>query len=108
MRTSVGLTILGLFLVIAESCSAQGPSGGNDSDDSNDNGGGTGGVAGAGIGGSVGGTAGGAMCLNGQTSCNGTCTTLATDFRHCGMCNHVCANGQTCSASQCTCTAGLQ
>lgn len=106
MRTALGLTVLGSLLVIGASCSAQGTGGGNNSDDSDDSGG-TGGVAGAGIGGSLGGTAGGSQCAVGQLVCSSGCTTVASDPRHCGMCNNACAPSQSCTNGQCSCTLGL-
>jgi endo-1,4-beta-D-glucanase Y len=94
LRITVGLSFVGLLVLGALSCSdVQGGA----TDTGGDDNGGTG----------NGGTGGGANCAVGQLSCNGTCTTVANDLRHCGMCNNACGSSQSCNSGVCTCTAGL-
>ncbi len=108
MRTTLGLIVFGALLVLGASCSAQGTGddGGNSSN--NDSGGtGTGGVSGGGGIGATSGTAGGSQCAVGQLVCSSGCTDVGSNPTHCGMCNHACGAGQSCSGGQCTCTLGL-
>lgn len=42
-----------------------------------------------------------AVCDAGQTMCNGTCATLASDNRNCGTCGHACASGTSCMYGIC-------
>jgi hypothetical protein len=52
-------------------------------------------------------------CAEGQTSCNGTCTSVMTDARNCGTCGNVCSGmgagcqGGVCSLKQCAAKATL-
>jgi hypothetical protein len=47
-------------------------------------------------------------CANGQTSCNGTCTSTTSDPKNCGKCANACASGQVCSQGTCAanCSGG--
>ncbi|HEU0115099.1 MAG TPA: hypothetical protein VFQ80_10505 [Thermomicrobiales bacterium] len=53
----------------------------------------------------------GGLCRNGVctacpgdlTACNGNCVDLQTDDRHCGSCEHACADGQRCVGGNCVC-----
>lgn len=47
----------------------------------------------------------GCACLCGHTSCNGACTSTASDNANCGACGHVCAAGTTCLNGSCSATA---
>ncbi len=43
----------------------------------------------------------GAGCSGGQTCCDGSCVSTATDSRHCGRCGAACGGGTACCASSC-------
>jgi endo-1,4-beta-D-glucanase Y len=103
MRISVGFSVMGILVLFAACSEAPGARDTGDDDDGGTSGTGTGGTFPTG----GTGTGGGAMCAVGQLSCSGACTTVATDIRHCGMCNNACAGQQMCTNGQCTCTAGL-
>src|SRR5512142_3333739 len=74
--------------IVLEACAtggvAEGPEGGND--------------------GTVSGDAG--TCKTGQTDCNGTCTSTASDPKNCGKCGTACADGSVCSQSACAANCG--
>ncbi len=42
-------------------------------------------------------------CTAGQTNCDGTCATLATDQNHCGTCAIACPSYETCTGGTCQC-----
>jgi Stigma-specific protein, Stig1 len=42
-----------------------------------------------------------AKCINGQTTCSGTCVSLTHDPKNCGACGHACAAGLVCANSKC-------
>ncbi len=45
-------------------------------------------------------------CPSGTTACGGDCIDLASDPQNCGACAMVCATGQDCVKSSCTCVKG--
>lgn len=50
-------------------------------------------------------------CGLGSLLCDGTCTDVASDPRHCGACGHACAEGELCAYEQCfsgDCPSGLR
>jgi hypothetical protein len=49
---------------------------------------------------------GGCSCSAGKSLCNGTCVDYTTDLDNCQGCGKVCATGQTCGGSGCTCPTG--
>jgi Stigma-specific protein, Stig1 len=46
------------------------------------------------------------QCSSNQTNCNGICIMPQNDPSNCGMCGHVCLQGQTCQNGQCVATTG--
>jgi len=46
------------------------------------------------------------VCTSEQVTCNGQCTSLASDPANCGACGFACGAGESCSNSQCCSGAG--
>lgn len=101
MRTHAGvIAVLSSFLLIAN-CSTE-------ADLPDASGGSPPGVAGSGgSGGANGGSTAAPMCAQGQITCASLCVNPQNDFQNCGACENKCADGQSCNAGSCTCTAGL-
>jgi hypothetical protein len=47
-------------------------------------------------------------CASDEQSCNGACTTLATDIANCGACGVRCGSGRVCAAGVCRCGPGTE
>ena len=47
-------------------------------------------------------------CVPGLTNCGGVCYDLANDPTHCGTCDGVCGNDETCSDGVCQCADALE